>query len=325
MSELSRVKKWQKVNFFGLLFVGLLLGVSSCKTHRSKVRGERMQDFVIELSAYAKSKSPNFIIIPQNGPELFFDQVNADAALNQQFLAAVDGIGVEELFYNGDLMVDDYRLAMLQQIAAFKKVMVADYLNNDASFNDAWFRAENESFIAFPRVSANYDYKLIPSTVHNENALDVTTLQQAQNYLYLISTNGFATKTDFLTAIQQTNFDAIIIDAFWGDSWLSAAEVESLKTKANGGKRLVIAYMSIGSAENYRYYWKDNWKLHRPNWLKKTYDGYPDEFWVKYWKKEWKNIIFGNDDAYTDHIIHQGFDGAYLDNVEAYYFLVYDE
>ena len=30
---------------------------------------------------------------------------------------------------------------------------------------------------------------------------------------------------------------------------------EELKIKDNGGKRIVIAYLSIGEAEDYRYYW----------------------------------------------------------------------
>lgn len=308
---------------YTLLFV--LLAVISCKTHRVEKKGERMQEFVIALSKYAKGKNPQFIIVPQNGPELFFDEVNADEDLNAAFLAAVDGIGVEELFFNGGLATDDYRLAMLQKIRTQKAVLVADYLSNDTDVSSACQLAQTNNFIAFPRLSSNYDYVQIPSTVVNENANDISQLQQAQNYLYLISTSGFATKESYLQAIQQTNFDVVIIDAFYGDDWLTAAEVNSLKVKANGAQRLVLAYMSIGSAERYRYYWKDNWKLHRPRWLKKEYDGYPDEFWVKYWKKEWQDIIFGNENAYTDHLLAQGFNGTYLDNVEAYYFLVYDE
>ena len=84
---------------------------------------------------------------------------------------------------------------------------------------------------------------------------------------------------------------------------------------------MLIAYVNVGAAENWRYYWQDKWKLHRPAWLKKEYDGYDDEIWVKFWDKDWKNIIYGNDDSYMKKIIDVGFDGAYLDNVEAYYYL----
>ena len=38
--------------------------------------------------------------------------------------------------------------------------------------------------------------------------------------------------------------------------------IEELKIKNNGGKRLVITYLSIGEAEDYRFYWNKknlNW------------------------------------------------------------------
>jgi cysteinyl-tRNA synthetase len=45
---------------------------------------------------------------------------------------------------------------------------------------------------------------------------------------------------------------------------------------------------------------------------------------VKFWKDDWQEIIYGNEDSYIKKIIDAGFDGAYLDNVEAYYFLYFD-
>lgn len=105
----------------------------------------------------------------------------------------------------------------------------------------------------------------------------------------------------------------------------TSSEINQLKIKANGGKRLVISYINIGSAEKFRYYWGKNWGLHHPSWLKRKYDGYDDEFWVKFWKKEWQQIIYSNNNSYMKKIINAGFDGAYLDNVEAYYFLYYKD
>ena len=36
----------------------------------------KMQDFVIDISKYARSIDSNFVIIPQNGPELAFEKLN---------------------------------------------------------------------------------------------------------------------------------------------------------------------------------------------------------------------------------------------------------
>jgi cysteinyl-tRNA synthetase len=113
----------------------------------------------------------------------------------------------------------------------------------------------------------------------------------------------------------------IITDLFFHTQPFTPEEVEKMKTKANGGKRIVLSYMNIGSAENFRYYWNGNWVLNDPVWLKKKYEGYNDEYYVEFWHPQWQNIIYGNDGSYLKKIIDAGFDGAYLDNVEAYYFL----
>jgi cysteinyl-tRNA synthetase, unknown class len=287
--------------------------------------GVKMQNFIISISEYARAQDPNFILIPQNGEELLFDDVDPENGVNANLVQAIDGYGVEELFYNGAGATDDYRLNMLRKVNTSLKVMVADYLDNDANAATAFQACDAENFIAFPRSTSNYDYKYIPNTVHHENANNIQTLAQAQNYLYLISTDNYSDKATFLSAIQQTNFDVVIIDAFFGDELLTSSEVASLKTKLNGAQRLVISYMSIGSAEKYRYYWKKKWGLHHPLWLKKKYDGYKDEFWVKFWKTEWQNVIYGNDDSYTKKLLDAGFDGAYLDNVEGFYFLYHKD
>jgi cysteinyl-tRNA synthetase len=306
----------------------LIIGLSlfSCKAKKTEKAGVRMQDFIIAISNYARTQDPDFILIPQNGEEVLFNDVDPDKGLNPALIEAIDGFGVEELFYNdGSYAPDDYRLGMLRQVNSSLKVMVADYLSDDGNYNDAFQAADAEQFIAFPRYYSNYDYKAIPSTVYHENANNIQTLAQAQNYLYLISTDNYSDKASFLAAIQQTNFDVVIIDAFFGDELLTSTDVTSLKTKLNGGQRLVISYMNIGSAEKYRYYWKKSWGLHHPLWLKKKYDGYKDEIWVKFWKDEWQEIIYGNDDSYTKKLLNAGFDGAYLDNIEGFYFLYHKD
>lgn len=327
-SDFMKKQQINKTKSTGVRMAFLLFSfffVACGKEKRSDRKGEKMQDFIVGISKYARSQDADFIVIPQNGVELAFNSLDAESGVKGSFMDAIDGFGVEELFYNGALAVDDYRLKMCQEIQKTKKVLVADYLNQLSDEADVIQRNLNEGFICFPRRSTNYDYFEIPQDVINENSLDVNKLADAKNYLYLISSNLFTSKQEMLTRLATTNFDAIIIDAFFGEELWTAAEISQMKTKANGGKRLVLSYMSIGSAEKYRYYWKDDWKLHKPRWLKKAYEGYEDEIWVKFWKKEWQDIIFGNDNSYTKKIINAGFDGVYLDNVEAFYFLYFND
>ena len=283
---------------------------------------DRMQRFVQDISSYARQIKPQFIIIPQNGAELAFNETEPDKGILASYVDAIDGIGIEELFYDGILNADNERLQMLHILKKHNiTVMVSDYVANNSDIADSVNRSRSEGFIAFPRSSNNYDYQYIPFDVTDANDTDITVLSDAHNYLYLISTDTFSSKQAMIQAISATNYDVVLIDLFYENESLTRSDVEQLKIKSNGKKRLVIAYISIGSAEKYRYYWQSGWKKGSPSWIKKNYEGYHDEYWVEFWHAQWQDIIYGNNNSYIKKIIDAGFDGAYLDNVEAYYFL----
>ena len=68
----------------------------------------------------------------------------------------------------------------------------------------------------------------------------------------------------------------------------TAEEVARLKVKPDGSRRIVLAYLSIGEAEVYRYYWQWYWFLDEfaPAWR-----GGPNKEWqgnydVRYWHEE---------------------------------------
>ena len=54
---------------------------------------------------------------------------------------------------------------------------------------------------------------------------------------------------------------------FFEDTPLSASDIARIKVKENGAERRVGCYMSIGEAEDYRYYWEDDWAENSPAWL----------------------------------------------------------
>lgn len=311
------------------IIIGILvsLAIISCnKEKRSDKAALKMQEFIIGISEYTKNINPGFIIIPQNGIELAFTNCDTAEGFNASYLSAIDGVGIESLYYEETAAEDDGRLDMARMIKnASKKILVADYVNNNAYIANAIQQSESEGFICFPRTSDNYDYMYIPDSVINENTNDINTLQDAQNYLYLINTDNFSTKQDMLNAIAATNFDIVLVDLFFNEETLTDADLNLIRSKANGGRRLLISYINIGAAENWRYYWKSKWNTIHPCWMKKKYEGYKDERWVKFWDSSWQEIIYGNDDSYFKKIMNAGFDGAYLDNVEAYYFLYFND
>jgi len=112
-----------------------------------------------------------------------------------------------------------------------------------------------------------------------------------------------------------TDFDLIVIDysSDGGESgeW-SYSQIESIKTSG----KTAIAYISIGEAEDYRWYWNPTWESSPPPWLGPENPDWGGNYKVRFWYEDWQNIIA----SYLDRIIAQGFDGAYLDIVDAYYY-----
>jgi cysteinyl-tRNA synthetase len=109
------------------------------------------------------------------------------------------------------------------------------------------------------------------------------------------------------------------MDLFFHDGQaFTSEEIIRLKSKANGGTRLVICYMSIGEAEDYRYYWNSAWQNNKPSWLEAENRDWPGNYKVKYWDSAWQEIIFGNNDSYLNKILNTHFDGVYLDIIDAF-------
>lgn len=137
-----------------------------------------------------------------------------------------------------------------------------------------------------------------------------------------------------LKALGDTKFDLIVIDysADGGESGrFTDKEIDTLKDSPGGLKR-VLAYMSIGEAENYRWYWNGSWDTDNdgipdkgaPSWLGSSNPDWPGNYKVKYWDPDWQAIVFGSSTSYLDKIIDAGFDGVYLDIIDAYEYWGYD-
>lgn len=112
-----------------------------------------------------------------------------------------------------------------------------------------------------------------------------------------------------------------------------SAEIEALRTRADGSKRIVLAYMSIGEAENYRYYWRRDWVPGTPIWLGPENPEWRGNFPVRFWEPGWRQIIMQPRTTllarlleavqparrgYLDRIVEAGFDGVYLDRIDAF-------
>jgi len=288
---------------------------------------QEMKNFVQNLSTWVHTIDPGFIVIPQNGHELITVDGKLQGDPDLTYLAAIDGQGREDLVfgYNAD---DEESPSWIQGDVGFylqkaqlydKVILVTDYCSMHAKVDTSYARNHRNGFVSFAADHRDLDniptYPAEPFEVNNRV---ITRLDSIHNFLYLLDPESLGTKSDFIDAIKNTNYDLLITDLFINNGAFTPGDIEELKIKKNGGVRLLLAYMSIGEAEDYRYYWDAGWKSSPPSWLKEENPGWPGNYKVAYWEKSWQDIIFGNDDSYLKKILNAGFDGVYLDIIDAF-------
>lgn len=122
--------------------------------------------------------------------------------------------------------------------------------------------------------------------------------------------------------IAATTFDTVVMDYSADGSEAGRYGAGALAVVKAGGARQALAYLSIGEAEDYRYYFQPR-RLSKPGgppvgqapcWLSRRNPQWKGNYKVQYWSREWQRIVLG----YLDRIIEDGFDGVYLDIVDAY-------
>ena len=106
----------------------------------------------------------------------------------------------------------------------------------------------------------------------------------------------------------------------------TTAEVTAIKADA-----VAVSYISIGEASEFRTFWNTTWTTNgdassasttlAPDWLGPTNPDWPESRKVRFWDQGWRDVIFNDTKTgWLDQIVAQGFDAAYLDIVDAYYF-----
>ena len=111
------------------------------------------------------------------------------------------------------------------------------------------------------------------------------------------------------------------------------ATYKTLKARKDTNS-VVVSYISIGEASDYRDHWQDGWTTYTdgdqraagtptgkaPAWLGAWNESWPNSRKVRYWDPDWQKIIFNRQGTgWLDRIVAAGFDGAYLDIIDGYY------
>ncbi len=315
------------------IFLIIVLSIFSCKktdrddTYDNINFKQEMRDFVIHISDYAKNQKPGFNIITQNGVELITVNGAPDGITDYDYVDGLDAQSQEELFYGYDVdnvATSPDKTQYLKQFlnkakAEDKAILITDYCSTTDNIRKSRDSIAHNHYIGF--AATHRDLDIIPQlAIPNENNLDIDNLNEAGNYLYFINYQNFNNKQRLLESIANTNYDVVIMDLFYQGQSFTPQDLALLRHKQNGGERLLIAYVSIGEAEDYRYYWQPTWNNDHPIWLDDENPDWHGNYKVRYWEKDWQNIIFGNNQSYINKVINAGFDGVFLDVIDAYEF-----
>ena len=151
----------------------------------------------------------------------------------------------------------------------------------------------------------------------------------------------------WIETLKNSDYDIIYVDPFYNhrnlpefQTPMTPEEIEYISTKPGGGKRMIIAYLNVGAAEQNRWYCQDDWTHYEnddmnsdramkygtftgsgssmvftpnpdaPSWLVTGYGGaYDEEARVLWWDTEWRDIIINGGGKYSGGKFWDGSDG----------------
>jgi len=125
-------------------------------------------------------------------------------------------------------------------------------------------------------------------------------LNRDSKFIYVLQSIGFK-------KLKDTKFDIAIIDP--DDSRLTKGDLGEIHKE----DKIILAYLSIGEAEDYRDYWKDGWETGNPSFIGIENPDWEGNYKVQYWEAKWQEIILYK----LGQIIDLGYDGVYLDIIDA--------
>lgn len=157
------------------------------------------------------------------------------------------------------------------------------------------------------------------------NTVRIVQLGDVVSWAYNIQHVDTAQQRDELVG---THFDMYVLEPVVTEQGMSGFDIAGLIRDirdyniTNYGKRpIILAYVDIGQAEEWRWYWQLGWGVGNPEWIVAgDPNGWDECYPVAYWHPDWKDIvIYGSGGmSHVEAALQAGFDGIYMDWVEAF-------
>lgn len=157
------------------------------------------------------------------------------------------------------------------------------------------------------------------------NAIHKMTLEEVKYWAYNIADCNTRRQRDELVG---SHFDMYVLEPVVTEKGEENFDIAGLirdirnhNIKTRDVDPLILAYVDIGQAEDWRWYFEKGWKIGNPEWiLGEDPDDWEGCFPVAYWYPAWQNIvIYGyKGRSMVEETLKAGFDGIYMDWVEAF-------
>jgi cysteinyl-tRNA synthetase len=122
-------------------------------------------------------------------------------------------------------------------------------------------------------------------------------------------------------AIAASDLDLVIVEPMIDSAlgiFLPSVDVARMRSRPDGRRRIVLAYLSVGELDMARYYWQPELQADVPGWVGHRNPNWPGSCTVRFWDREWQSLLFGHEGSMLERIMDAGFDGVVLDRVDAY-------
>lgn len=141
-------------------------------------------------------------------------------------------------------------------------------------------------------------------------------LSGVESWFYYLSADLLSDDLDRLIA---SDYDLVVIDPIITENDNTDYDIVSVVEALHDSGKIVIAYMDIGQAEDFRTYWQPGWGIGDPVWIVgEDPDGWSGDYPVAFWWDEWRAIWFDPTEGLLQLLLNVGFDGIYMDWIEAY-------
>ena len=178
-----------------------------------------MRQWVMAISRETRKVDSDFIVIPQNSSPLLTISGQTDGKPARAFIAAIDGLGQESLCFGTDgygiPRSEKSREEIAERLGLAREytlsVLSIDYCSRAGQMVFAAQYNDENGFLGFS--APNFELTQIPDMTARSNSRDIMRLSEAENFLVLLNPAQYTDKQDYISALSQTDYDVLVIDA----------------------------------------------------------------------------------------------------------------